>query len=316
MRRNRKGSAVVKEGGGYWQSYSDLMAALLLLIILVLFCSAYLYKDMEEYTTAELARRSGLLDEQKSIVASQEGKLTEQEKAMIAQSAKLLLQEQQIKEAEALLSIQREQFESAQALLIDQQVQMSEQRNLLDEQQNKLDALVGIKTNIILDLNNALKGASLNVNIDAQTGAIKFDSGVFFDVGQSTLKQTGKDYLNSFLPIYMQVLLDGKNKSYLSEIIIEGHTDTTGGYETNLQLSQQRALAVSLYVMSEENKALSTEHKDHLRTIMTTNGRSWSNPIKYEDGSVNMEASRRVEFKFRMKDEDMITEMRRLLGEM
>ena len=34
------------------------------------------------------------------------------------------------------------------------------------------------------------------------------------------------------------------------------------------------------------------------------------------DGSVNMEASRRVEFKFRLKDAEMINEMNRLLSEM
>ncbi|MBR6753527.1 MAG: hypothetical protein IKM05_05810 [Clostridia bacterium] len=48
---------------------------------------------------------------------------------------------------------------------------------------------------------------------------------------------------------------------------------------------------------------------------MTAQGRSYSDPVYNPDGTVNMEASRRVEFKFRLKDEEMIAEMNRILSE-
>ena len=51
-----------------------------------------------------------------------------------------------------------------------------------------------------------------------------------------------------------------------------------------------------------------------LRSILTAKGKSYSDPIYYSDGSVNMDASRRVEFKFRMKDSEMIDEIRRILS--
>ena len=36
---------------------------------------------------------------------------------------------------------------------------------------------------------------------------------------------------------------------YLAEIIIDGYTDTDGDYSYNLQLSQQRSLAVAQYLL-------------------------------------------------------------------
>ena len=47
---------------------------------------------------------------------------------------------------------------------------------------------------------------------------------------------------------------------------------------------------------------------------MTANGRSYSNLIYDEDGKENQEASRRVEFKFRLKDEEMVEEMIKILN--
>ena len=47
---------------------------------------------------------------------------------------------------------------------------------------------------------------------------------------------------------------------------------------------------------------------------MTVNGRSFSNPI-YKDGSndVDMAASRRVEIKFRLKEDEMIKKITEVL---
>lgn len=47
--------------------------------------------------------------------------------------------------------------------------------------------------------------------------------------------------------------------------------------------------------------------------MLTANGRSWSNPIYNTDGTINDNQSRRVEFKFRLKDDEMIEELRQIL---
>ena len=82
----------------------------------------------------------------------------------------------------------------------------------------------------------------------------------------------------------------------------------------NLELSQQRALSVAKYCLDEETSVLSKEQIAELQTIVTANGRSYSDPVYNDDGSVNMDASRRVEFKFRLKDEEMVEEMINILN--
>ena len=52
-----------------------------------------------------------------------------------------------------------------------------------------------------------------------------------------------------------------------------------------------------------------------LYDILTAKGRSYSDPVYDAYGNVDMEASRRVEFKFRLKDSEMIDEIREILSD-
>ena len=79
----------------------------------------------------------------------------------------------------------------------------------------------------------------------------------------------------------------------------------------NLELSQERALSVASYCL--QMQGLSEEQLGMLRSILTAKGRSFSDPIYNGDGTINMDASRRVEFKFRLKDSEMIDEIRQIL---
>ena len=65
------------------------------------------------------------------------------------------------------------------------------------------------------------------------------------------------------------------------------------------------------YCLSDSS--LSKEQKEQLRSVITANGRSFSNPVYDADGKVDLEKSRRVEVKFRLKDEEMIQELQGIL---
>ena len=127
------------------------------------------------------------------------------------------------------------------------------------------------------------------------------------------LKTEGKDFIKEFLPRYCSVLLSDDYREYVSEIIIEGHTDTDGSYLYNLELSQQRAFSVARYCLTESNGIISQSEVEMLRSVLTANGKSYSNPIYKEDGTVDLDASRRVEILFRLQDEEMIDEMMDIL---
>lgn len=325
------------EDKGFWLTFSDLMSSMLLIFVLVMFYSVYQYFDMLELKTAELMRQSGLLDERQveleqktQETQSAQQKLSESERALISQQAQLLLSQQAQEEAQstlaerqkdldnalALLDMQQQDLQAARDLLASQQTRLEGQQALLEGQQSRLDELVGVRARIVAGLAQALSQANVKANVDGTTGSITLDASVLFDLGRSDLKESGKRVLDEFLPVYLDVLMSPENAANISEIIIEGHTDSQGTYMSNLRLSQERALSVMQYVLSDENTHLSAAMKARLRQIGTANGRSFSNLKKDAQGNEDAEASRRVEFKFRMQDEQMIQSMREILESM
>ncbi len=319
--------------GAAWISYSDMMAALLLLFVLVLSYSIYQYFVMLQTSEAEindkiqqLSTQQITLDEQTARLLLQQQTLKEQEDALLSAEAslsnqQLTLEEQQrlLAAAQALLDENKKELENAKLQLGDQQNRLNAATELLNSQkeamaaqQVKIDDLIGVRTQIIQDLSATLNSANLRATVDRNTGDIVLDSAVFFDTGKFTIKDTGKTLLNQFIPLYLSVLLRPENNDYLGEIVIEGHTDTQGDYLMNLELSQQRALAVAKYCL--EMSGLSSEQREYLRKILTAKGKSYSDPVYNTDGSINMDQSRRVEFQFRLKDAEMIDEMSRILS--
>ena len=135
-----------------------------------------------------------------------------------------------------------------------------------------------------------------------------------FDYDQAELTDAGKQALEQILPIYCKVLLQDDYMKYLAEIIIDGYTDTDGDYSYNLQLSQQRSLAVAQYLLDIQGNFLDATQSQNLEKYLTVNGHSMANPVLDANGNVDKDASRRVEVKFRLKDEEMIDELNQLLS--
>ncbi len=194
-------------------------------------------------------------------------------------------------------------------------LQLNIQEDLLQDKEEEVNRIIGVRQKIVEELKREFENSDLQLNIDPESGAISFSEGVFFDYDKYEIKDTGRDYLKSFIPKYIKVLLSDKNRDYISEIIIEGHTDTQGSYMYNLELSQKRAFEVAKFILSEDFEELSQEENKRLKSILTANGRSFSNPILDENGVIDAEKSRRVEFKFRLKDEEMIYQMQEILGD-
>lgn len=294
------------DNGSYWISYSDMMAGMLFTFALILFMAVYQLVELQQRKTIELETKEAQLSTQQSLLLDQEAEL--QDKEELLATTTLLLEQQQSE-----LDENRTKLTAAQQSLALQQAQIEEQASLLAAQQEQIDELIGMRTRIIRELRDELRGAQIGVTVDPNTGAIAFTGAVLFDVNQNTLKESGKQLLNAFIPVYIRTLMSEENEGYIGEIIIEGHTDTSGTYLSNLALSQERALAVATYCLSGEMTGLSSQEKQVLQGILTANGRSYSDPIYREDGTVDMDASRRVVFKFRMKDSEMIDRMSAIL---
>ncbi|MGN0777431.1 MAG: OmpA family protein [Candidatus Ventricola sp.] len=305
----RAGKRIRRSGdnGSYWISYSDMMAGMLFTFALILFMAVYQLVDLQQKKTIELETKEAQLSTQQSLLIDQEAQLKDKEELLATTT--LMLQEQQ-KE----LDENRTALTAAQQSLSLQQSKIEEQAALLAAQQTEIDKLIGLRSRIIEELRDELRSENLDAVVDRNTGAIAFTGAVLFDTNRNELKDSGKALLNAFIPVYIRTLMSEENEGYVGEIIIEGHTDTSGTYLHNLALSQERALAVAEYCLGPEMTGLTSAEKQMLQRILTANGRSFADPVYKADGvTVDMEASRRVVFKFRMKDAEMIDQMSAIL---
>ncbi|SCY21273.1 chemotaxis protein MotB [Lachnospiraceae bacterium XBB2008] len=304
MKRRRK----TDEETTYWLSYSDMMAGLLLVFVLIIaFTMLHAKMQYDEKQTELIGKEQELLvqadelEKERDIVAQQKTTLDEQAEMLNAQEEALAEQGEKIAIQEETLREQHELLNKLEAIM--------------SEQQQKLDDIIGVRAELVEELSREFDDSDLKVTVDETTGAITFDASILFDYNKSVLKPSGKEFLAEFLPRYVDVLLSPKYRNNISEILIEGHTDTEGSYLTNLGLSQKRALAVAEYCLSEKSGILTDGQLEAMRTLVSASGRSYSNPIYDEDGEIDMAASRRVEFLFRLKDEEMVREMIEILSE-
>ena len=106
---------------------------------------------------------------------------------------------------------------------------------------------------------------------------ITFPSGILFDVNKAVVKEETKAELAE-----LSLIL---NKYEDTDILIEGHTDSTGTEEHNLTLSRQRAQSVSNYLAMQKINA----------TRFTIMGYGEEQPVAPNETDEGRQLNRRVE---------------------
>lgn len=320
MKNKRKNREAFAEHS-FWQSYSDMMAALLLIFILIIAITLSIYKqksaDLDEtrleLSAAEKKLNATIIDLENSKLELENSKAeVENSKIELEKSnADLMASLAELKELYAQAALTKDELNKAY-------LEIENAQNELAATKSELQDIVGIRTDIIGALQSAFNNSSMYV--DAQTGSITFSSDVLFAFDSSTLSTASKDTLKEVIPKYLDVLLQDQYREYIAEIIIEGHTDTNGSYKANMQLSYDRASAVANFCLDEKN-GLTKSKIGQLQSLLTVNGRSYSAPVYKTDTKgnptevVDMDASRRVEIKFRLKEEEMIKKIADVLNQ-
>jgi outer membrane protein OmpA-like peptidoglycan-associated protein len=106
---------------------------------------------------------------------------------------------------------------------------------------------------------------------------VKFDSGILFDVDKTNLKSDAQNSLK-------QLALSLKNNPQ-TDILVIGHTDSTGTATHNMDLSIRRANAVKTYI---DGQGLSSGR-------ITTQGKGETEPIALNSTAEGRAQNRRVE---------------------
>lgn len=320
MKNKRKNREAFAEHS-FWQSYSDMMAALLLIFILIIAITLSIYKqkttDLEEtrleLSAAEQQLNATIIDLENSKIELENSKVEiENSKIELEKSnADLMASLAELKELYAQAALTQDELNKAY-------LEIENAQNELATTKSELQDIVGIRTDIIGALQSTFNNSSMYV--DAQTGSIAFSSDVLFAFDSAVLSAESQKTLKEVIPMYLDVLLQDQYREYIAEIIIEGHTDTNGTYKANMQLSYDRASAVANFCLDEKN-GLTKSKIGQLQDLLTVNGRSYSNPIYEKDANgnptetVDMDASRRVEIKFRLKEDEMIEKISQILNQ-
>ncbi len=302
-------------GFNVWRSYSDMMAGVLLLFVLIMCVTLFQAQKSYDESIQERDERLALQEEYTQEILAQQSVLEEKEGQLKNQDEQLKSQDEQLAQQEEQLARLAERLKEQETTLSAQKTALDEQTALLHQQQVQIDQIIGVKADVVSSLRQEFAANNVNVDIDAQTGALTLDANVMFDYDEAELTDEGRAALREILPIYCKVLLAEENQEYLAEIIIDGYTDTAGDYSYNLELSQRRSLAVAQYLLEIQDEFLTKDERVSLENYLTVNGHSMANPILDEEGNVDMDASRRVEVKFRLKDEEMIEELNKIMSE-
>lgn len=183
----------------------------------------------------------------------------------------------------------------------------------IKEMKKTIDQIMGVRSELVKDLHETFNDTQQGIEVDKQTGAIIFDTEILFAYDDAALKKNSYAFLDEFVPIYLEVLLESGYEDYIAEIIIEGHTDKDGDYLYNLELAQGRAHSVAAYVLSDEFPYKHIQKR--VEEKLTVNSKSYSDYRIDEAGEYDASASRRVEFKFRLKDEEILNKTREILGD-
>lgn len=106
---------------------------------------------------------------------------------------------------------------------------------------------------------------------------ITFESGILFDVNSSSLRPEARANLGKLATIL--------NKYEDTEVLVEGHTDSTGPYDHNLDLSMRRSQSVANYMTGLAVMA------NRFRIM----GYGEDQPIASNETTVGRQTNRRVE---------------------
>lgn len=181
----------------------------------------------------------------------------------------------------------------------------------IDEMKKTIDQIMGVRAKLVTELKEEFGDSNLGIEVDEKTGAIIFNTEILFAYDKAELKLESFQFLDEFVPKYLETLLQSGYEEYIAEIIIEGHTDRDGTYLYNLELAQKRAYSVASYILGED---FPYKHiQNHLEEKLTINSKSYTDYRTDQAGNYSSQHSRRVEFKFRLKDEEILEKTREIL---
>lgn len=158
------------------------------------------------------------------------------------------------------------------------------------------------------ELDKALVDQSIECELDANKDPLSCtirvrDDKLQFAFNSAALASNGQSFLQWMTPRLTKVLCDKNYHKDVEAVVIQGFTDSIGDDDSNLKLSAERSFEVLSYGLSKAH--LPTNQRNCLLDLASTSGRGERELIRDLKGHENASASRRVEFKIRVKSYEL-----------
>lgn len=126
-----------------------------------------------------------------------------------------------------------------------------------------------------------------------------------FQLDKAEVPSRGVEFLGLFVPRLTDTIYHPDFRNEISSVVVEGHTDSTGGDAHNLRLSQERSMSVvskCINILEPGASSNSSQDKrDYFLRVLSASGRGKQDIIYDPDGTENHPQSRRVVFKIRVR---------------
>lgn len=164
-----------------------------------------------------------------------------------------------------------------------------------------------------------LQKNNIKVDVDKFSGRIKISDLELFELSSWELSPKGRAYMSKFVPIYLNTIMkDPKVRENISQIIIEGHTDShtfasakspQEKYFKNMDLSLKRASSVANYIVFSQYSEKQKYEKD-LFKLLSVQGKGPSEPVLV-NGKEDFAKSRRVELKIMFREKSIVNAVKK-----
>ncbi len=165
-----------------------------------------------------------------------------------------------------------------------------------DIEEEQIKEIAEKTTDLYDDLTAEFEERGIAVTINRRTGEIVMDASVLFGGDSAEITEEGKELLDNFIAAYAAIVYSDKYDGFISKTLVEGHIAPIAGstYESGLPLSEERARNVKDYCVSADIGEDSSKLAESLESVGLSNTR----PVYGADGEVDLDASRRVSFRF------------------
>lgn len=289
----------------FWPSFTDIMTTIVLVLFFLVFL-AYLQQVLS------VSLWNQRLDNIKSDLASIEDELKkagdslELKKIEISEKEDAIrIMENEAEKLKAEVEQGKRELTISMEKLLEQEKIIANSNQELSELRAKLQNISVLRLNILKQVKDSIEseiGTSTTpdgeplVNIDNNANLI-INNSLLFAKNSSDISMEGQALLSRFAVAFEKILDDSGIRDYIDSINIEGHADIDGSYQSNYELSCERAYSV-INTMMAKNPRLEAKYGSYFAAT----GFSEFRPIDPGTTEPAKTKNRRIQISITIKD--------------